>query len=425
MGMLERKKLFEDIQWENTKGMLVWKHPSENFNTSSVLIVHESQVAVFFKNGQVADIFDKAGRYVLKTENIPVLRKIMELPTGGESTFHCEVYFVTMVECMGMKWGTRNQFQFVDPIYNVPMTIGASGEMSLRIQEPVKFLKRLIGTERELTPEKLVDYFRGIVTGKISSYLAREITKQQLSIFTVDSQLDILSDSLKDDLQEIFSDYGVELVQFIINHVVKPEDNSEYCKLREVLSGRFTEVYEAQTEREVQVIQARGEADSKIIAAQAYAKRLQVLGIDAVTDRSFDLANKIAENQSIGQFTNMGVGIGMMTGIGGTLGGTVSGLVGGALEKVTSVQNSLQQEKVCDAELQNGSLQKDTDTNVKMQQAAAIDKICRCGAQLPIKARYCMQCGSRLPALCSNCGAEINENAQYCMLCGQRCREDE
>ena len=33
------------IKYEGTNNVLVWKHPSEDFNTSSQLIVHESQEA--------------------------------------------------------------------------------------------------------------------------------------------------------------------------------------------------------------------------------------------------------------------------------------------------------------------------------------------------------------------------------------------
>ena len=82
-------KILDVIKCEQDNALLVWKHPAEDFNTASTLIVHESQEAVFFKNGQVADVFP-AGRYVLKTENIPVLRRIMNLPTGGEKLLHVQ-----------------------------------------------------------------------------------------------------------------------------------------------------------------------------------------------------------------------------------------------------------------------------------------------------------------------------------------------
>ena len=59
------------IKYEGDNSTFVWKHPSEDFNTSTQLIVHESQEAIFFMNGQALDLFG-AGRYTLETENIPL-----------------------------------------------------------------------------------------------------------------------------------------------------------------------------------------------------------------------------------------------------------------------------------------------------------------------------------------------------------------
>lgn len=36
------------IKYEGDNSTFVWKHPSEDFNTSTQLIVHESQEAIFF-----------------------------------------------------------------------------------------------------------------------------------------------------------------------------------------------------------------------------------------------------------------------------------------------------------------------------------------------------------------------------------------
>lgn len=58
-------KILDVIKCEQDNALLVWKHPAEDFNTASTLIVHESQEAVFFKNGQVADVFP-AGRICFK-----------------------------------------------------------------------------------------------------------------------------------------------------------------------------------------------------------------------------------------------------------------------------------------------------------------------------------------------------------------------
>ena len=89
------KAILDVIKYEGD--LLVYKHEAEDFSSHSKLIVREGQVAVFFNNGEVADVFG-AGRHDLHTGNIPILRKLLQLPYGGESSFHCQVYFVNLSE---------------------------------------------------------------------------------------------------------------------------------------------------------------------------------------------------------------------------------------------------------------------------------------------------------------------------------------
>ena len=133
------------IKYEGDNSTFIWKHPCEDFNTSTQLIVHESQEAIFFLNGQALDLFGP-GRHTLETQNIPLLRRIINIPTGGESPVHCEVYFINKTEQMAIRWGTDSKVQYVEPTYKFPLQIGASGEMSLRAEDSRKLLVKLIGT---------------------------------------------------------------------------------------------------------------------------------------------------------------------------------------------------------------------------------------------------------------------------------------
>ncbi len=84
----------ELIKHEGNNNVFIWKHPSEDFNSMTQLIVHESQEAIFMMNGQVLDIFGP-GRYTLETQNIPMVGGILKsLVRGKDSPFHAEVYFV-------------------------------------------------------------------------------------------------------------------------------------------------------------------------------------------------------------------------------------------------------------------------------------------------------------------------------------------
>ena len=71
----------EVIKYEGDNSTFIWKHPIEDFNTNTQLIVHESQEAIFFMNGQALDTFG-AGRYTLKTENIPFAIKNVNNAVG-------------------------------------------------------------------------------------------------------------------------------------------------------------------------------------------------------------------------------------------------------------------------------------------------------------------------------------------------------
>lgn len=72
---------------------------------------------------------------MLETENIPILHHLINIPTSGESAFHCEVYFINKTEQMAIRWGTDSKVQYVESTYKFPLSIGASGEMSLRVDD--------------------------------------------------------------------------------------------------------------------------------------------------------------------------------------------------------------------------------------------------------------------------------------------------
>lgn len=203
------------IKYEGDNSTFVWKHPKEDFATLSQLIVHESQEAVFFLNGQALDLFG-SGRYTLETANIPILQKIKNIPTGGVSPFHCEVYFINKVEQMAIRWGTDSKVQYMEPTYGFPLAIGANGEMSLRVADSKKMLVKLVGTERDLSREKLVSYIRAFLMTKVKTYIAQTMKKAAISIFEIDEHLIEFSNMLREKLVPDFEDYGISLERFLL-----------------------------------------------------------------------------------------------------------------------------------------------------------------------------------------------------------------
>lgn len=330
-------KIADIIKYEGDNTTFIWKHPCEDFNALTQLIVHESQEAIFMMNGQALDLFGP-GRYTLETQNIPLIGKALNIPTGGQTPFHCEVYFINKTEQMAIKWGTDSKVQFMEPTFNFPLAIGASGEMSLRVNDSRKLLIKLVGTEDFLGQSGLTHYFRAFLMTRVKSYIAQVIQQQKINIFEIDAHLNELSAALMKLLQPDFDDYGIALERFFLTTVVKPDGEPTYEKFKSLYFRQYADITEARIRQQTQVIDAETEAQKTVIASQAMATKRAQEGYTYQQERGFDVAQDVAKNEATGQFTNMGVGLGTMAGVGGAVGGLVGNAVNGALDSTGSPQ---------------------------------------------------------------------------------------
>ena len=318
------------IKYEGDNSTFIWKHPLEDFNSLTQLIVHESQEAIFFMNGQALDLFGP-GRYTLETQNIPLVGKALNRATGDKTPFHCEVFFINKTEQMAIKWGTDSKVQFMEPTYRFPLEIGASGEMALKAENSRKLLIKLVGTEEYLNRSTLTSYFRGILNTRVKAYLAQVIREKQISIFEIDEHLEELSVKLKSMLIPVYQEYGIELAQFVVNTVVKPDGNAAYEKFKSLHFRQYADIAEAKLRQQVSVIEAETEAQRTVIASQAMATKRAQEGYTYQQERGFDVAHDVARNEAVGQFTNLGVGLGTAAGVGGAVGGLVGTAINSAI----------------------------------------------------------------------------------------------
>ena len=402
------------IKYEGDNTTFVWKHPCEDFNSLTQLIVHESQEAVFMMNGQVLDIFG-AGRYTLETQNIPKLGKLLNRVTGDKTPFHCEVYFVNLTEQMAIKWGTDSRIQFIEPNYGFPLSIGASGEMTLRVDNSKKLLLKLVGTENALGQAKLTQFFRAFLMTKVKSYIARIIKTQGINIFEIDEHLGEMSATLLDMLRDDFLDYGVSLERFFVMSIAKPDGEAQYEKFKSLYFRQYADVAEAKLRQTVSVIDAETAAKKTVIESQAMAQKRAQEGYTYQQERGFDVAEQVAQNEAVGQFTNLGVGLGTMAGVGGTVAGVVGGTMKDAVDSATATLTC----PGCGASLPRGA-KFCFECGTKIVPAPAADTVVcpGCGATVP-KKKFCPECGYRFAVVCPKCGAEV-AGAKFCPECGEK-----
>lgn len=376
------------IKYEGDNETFVWKHPTTDFNMGSQLIVHESQEAVFMLNGEVLDVFGP-GTHTLETQNLPVIKSVLKLGTGGKNTFHAECYFVNLTEQMAIKWGTDSKIQYLDPEYQFPLEIGACGQMSLGVCDSVKLLLKVVGTEKALTREKLTTYFRAFINNRIKSTIPQIITTDKISIFNIDQYLTAISDRIKVILAEDFMDYGIDLKTFLITTVLKPDEDPNYRKFKDLHFRKYTDVAEAELEQRLSVIKEQTKAQQTVIEAEALAKKRELEGYTYQQEKSFEVAREMAKNDAVAQMNNVGIGLGMMTGVGGTLGQQVGSMATSAINGATT---------------------------------SASGFCASCGNKLNVGAAFCEKCGTKVETkmVCANCGNELSAGANFCPVCGTR-----
>ena len=466
-------KIAELIKYEGDNSTFIWKHPSEDFNSLTQLVVHESQEAIFFMNGQALDTFG-AGRYTLETENIPMIGHILGRLTGKDtSPFHCEVYFINKAIQMALKWGTDSKVRYIDPNSGVPLELGASGTMNMQVADSRKLLLKLVGTMNGIKWESesgnltksVQSCFRPVISTAVKTTLSSVIKELDINILEVDEHLNELGSSLHQKILPEFEEYGITIPQFYLTTVVLPEDDPNFKRIRELYTvslqkrmihadsdirtakaqaeaevtaaARAVELERQQTQTEV----AKREAERKIIEAQADAMAKKAAGfaeaevMQAQGYNQKDIIQAEVQKAYAAGLGNMGGG-----GDGGTGSSVMSDIVGLGIGMKAAGMFSNQMGNLfgdassnlfADSSLSkvncprcNSSVPADSrfcpECGEKMELVQADTIVCpECGNTIR-KGKFCPECGHKLTSVCPNCGKEVPEGAKFCLECGTK-----
>ena len=461
------------IKYEGDNTTFVWKHECEDFNHKSKLIVHETQEAVFFANGQIVEIFG-AGRYDLDSENYFFIKDLKKtFVTGGEYAFHSEVYFVNKTVQMGLKWGTDSKVRFIEPDLGIPLEIGASGEMNLAVSDSRKLITKLVGTTAGIAwgnesggfTKSLQSAFRPMISTVVKSNLAQTIKKEQLNILEIDENLMTLSTSLGAYVSAGFEEYGLSVPQFYITNVVLPEDNPNFKRLKDLQSvtlqtrmakaETIVRTTQAQSEAEItaarrqieiekqttltetermeaerELMRSRYEAEKQRIAAQAEADAMRLTGFAnaEVTEVQGKAEGAAMYAQGYNQRDVLqaevqkayAAGIGQMGANGG--GGAGSGIVGDMLGLgvgMAAMGTVAPQMSDMMKGFAAGSMAPQAPAAAEPKQIQCPT----CGKLLPENAKFCLECGTKIELLgenemiCPSCGKKTPKG-KFCMECG-------
>ena len=246
------------IQFEGNVDDLVWKSPVEDFNTSSILVCDETHEALVLVNGTQYGIY-RAGRHVLETPNVPIGQAFTNIATNGQTSFPCKVFFVNMLHQMSMNWGIGD-IHLVDPVYTVRLNLAARGGANFRVKHTAKFLEKLVGFRDVFSPESLINpdngMFRITINKYVKSALSKIMISGHVSFVTISENLFEISDVIKEQLNEQFDQYGMELVEFVIE-AVNPKKEANYEQVDAAMAAhasRKMQGYTWQDEANVEIL---------------------------------------------------------------------------------------------------------------------------------------------------------------------------
>lgn len=315
---------------ENT---LVWKwEPREKrfggredqLRLGTQLVVGPAQVAVFVKEGQIADIF-APGTHTLSTKNLPILDKLVGLPFGKESPFKAEVYYINKAVVMDTKFAVP-PFNMLDSNFRVPVPVKCSGSFALKAGEARQFLTRLFGANTLLDTNTLRHYFSGLITEQVKSSVVRFAREHQLGPMELEGLVFEVSNAVKSIVQETLANYGVKIELFNMEAIAIVDDDPRVKKVIEEYQRLMSQDIEER------------------MRLRRRAENLEVYRVE----RSFDTTEKAAE--SLGNMGGGGdtggvvgtiVGMGMAQPLASQMGGLMGGILNQSMQ--TAAPQQLQQ----------------------------------------------------------------------------------
>lgn len=458
--------LAEIIKYEGDNTNFIWKHPSVDFNNMTELIVHEGQEAIFVSNGVAADTFPP-GRYTLDSKNIPFLTNLIDKVTGV-SVYHCEIYFINKTVKMAVKWGTDSRVRFIEPTYQLPIDIGAHGEMNLSVCNGRKMLLKLVGAKDGIAWEdggqgftkSLQASFRPMISMAVKTRLSAAIQNRNIDIVDVDKHLGELAEELMNGIKPEFEEYGLTVEQLYVAGIDSPQNDPNLkllydlhttglkkgvieqdalLKKSKISADTDVEVFkaaadtrvmeskaslniatamadakvkEAQREAILQdettlTEQARQRAEREMIEAQAAAQKVQVMGMaeaSVMKAKGYDQKDLIQADIQ----KTYAESIGKMGGSGSSGG---SNSVMGDMVRLNAEMAAMRTITPQVSDMMNRMSHGDTI------------KCPKCGNSLPAHAKFCLECGTKIEALsenemiCPACGKKTPKG-KFCMECG-------
>lgn len=218
---LLKGEFIDVIAWtDDTRDTMVWRFEryGHAIKYGAKLTVREGQAAVFVHEGQIADVFGP-GLYMLETNNLPILTTLQHWDHGFQSPFLSEVYFVNTTRFNDLKWGTKNPIICRDPEFGV-VRIRAFGTYSVRVTDPAKFIREIVGTDGQFTSDEITFQIRNVIVQEFS----RAVASSRIPVLDMAANAADLGRIVAEAIAPTIANYGLTLPELYVENISLPDE---------------------------------------------------------------------------------------------------------------------------------------------------------------------------------------------------------
>lgn len=197
------------IKNEAGNDTLLNKVTVDEISKKSQIFVAPSDIAIIEKDGMLLDVLEE-GIHVLYDKRNPLFASKNE-----ESQM--DIIFINKTVRTQILWGTPNYINILDPLHNVPINIGASGELEIQITNPRKFYLELVGRNQEFTSRDLKKRLTNKLFSRLEPSVAECLYTKQLSGENLLVCKNTIETQMEESLQTFFyKNYGIKLLSVSI-----------------------------------------------------------------------------------------------------------------------------------------------------------------------------------------------------------------
>ena len=349
--------------------------------------------AKYVKGKTFASELFAEGTYEINTGVVPILSDLLGFKRGFQSNIKADVFFVTLKNFMGMKWGTPGGIQLIDVAFG-DVNVQAYGTFSFRVKNPDMFIQCISGSDANFTvedmerldisdPTNAKNPIKSFVCGGFGEAVS-EAYGNVIDITLLQGKKRAIAKLLKEIVNEQLDEFEFGLE---INAI-----NIESIHLPKMVQDRLNE-------RTAVNVQGGFNAARSIAAMETM--------------------RNVGSNSSGGGMAGMFASAGMGASMGRQMGAAMNdGFSGEVASNLDAESRAMQQSRV--NAYKNTPSKQETNFNEGEYK-------CACGYSSSNPYKFCPECGTKAPELkdsvpkfCPECGTKNENGSKFCQECGNK-----